>query len=395
MDCADSSSRRRVRMQISPRGIWICLPLIIATAGCATISEPGQPWSCQPAPRRRWPLPQIAEWNVHRHEGAADASALSQDEASTPCLGNSPTSRGRAAGPTGEPNGSRPAFSGPDEFTLEPDLSLVSPPGDGLPLPAPAGGDYPPQDDETGATFRGLLGDQWERVCSDYREFYSCEGLTWLTAGVGAGALMANTGFDEHFMRDAFLDNVVLAPSDELYEMLHKPKFLGDGWYTIPAFAVAALSEPLLADWPCGEVAAHWGQRCLRAIVVGGPPVLALQRLTGGSRPGETSADSRWKPLRDDNGVSGHAFMGAIPFVSAAKMTDNRWLKAGFYTVSVLPALSRVSDDRHYFSQVFLGWWLAYLAASAVDHTETGRAECRVYPMMTDDEVGLLFERSF
>jgi hypothetical protein len=299
------------------------------------------------------------------------------------------------AGPTAPPTGSDPLLSGPHTFTLEPGFSAVSHHCDDLSFPASADRACPPQDDETGVTFLGLIGDQCGRICSDYMEFYSCERLAWLAAGLGAGALMANTGFDEHFMRDAFLDNVVLAPSDELYEMLHEPKFLGDGWYTIPVFAIAAFSEPLIAELPCGEVAPHWGQRCLRAIVVGGPPVLALQWLTGGSRPGETAANSHWKPLRDNNGVSGHAFLGAIPFVSAAKMTDNLWLKAGFYTVSVLPALSRVNDDKHYFSQVFLGWWLAYLAASAVDRTEIGLAGLRLYPVVTDNEVGLLFERSF
>jgi membrane-associated phospholipid phosphatase len=379
----------------SLRCLWVCLPLIMATVGCATIRRPAQPSSCQPATRRRQPSPQIPESNVRQQQDIAAADTPPGDDASTAWRGNSPTNQWTVAGPAVQPTGSNSLLSGPHTFTLEPDFSPVSPHGDRVCFQASPGWDCLPQEDETDVAFFGLVGDQCGRICSDYMEFYSCEGLSWLAAGVGAGALMANTGFDEHFMRDAFLDNVILAPSDEFYEMFHEPKFLGDGWYTIPAFAIAAFSEPLIADLPCGGVIAHWGQRCLRAIVVGGPPVLALQWLTGGSRPGETSATSRWKPFQDNNGVSGHAFMGAIPFVSAAKMTDNLWLKAGFYTVSVLPALSRVNDDKHYFSQVFLGWWLAYLAASAVDRTEIGLAGLRLYPVVTDNEVGLLFERSF
>ena len=98
--------------------------------------------------------------------------------------------------------------------------------------------------------------------------------------------------------------------------------------------------------------------------------MLALQVLTGGGRPSESPESSQWQPLHDNNGVSGHSFMGAIPFLSAAKMTDNIWVKGTLYAVSTLPGLSRVNDDDHYFSQAFLGWYLALLAESAVDRTD-------------------------
>ncbi len=54
-------------------------------------------------------------------------------------------------------------------------------------------------------------------------------------------------------------------------------------------------------------------------------------------------------------------------FIDAAKMTDNCWLKTGLYACSVLPAWSRINDDAHFPSQAFLGWWMAYCAATAVD----------------------------
>jgi hypothetical protein len=244
-------------------------------------------------------------------------------------------------------------------------------------------------------TYRDLFAKEWSGIQSDYFEFYSLEGLTWLAAGLAAGGLMANTGFDEHFLRDTYLENIVLAPSDEVYEKLHQPKFLGDGYYTIPVFAALALAEPLIDDLPLGSGAAEWAQRSLRTILVGGPPLLGLQWLTGGSRPDETDESSEWQPLHDDNGISGHSFMGAIPFLSAAKISDNLWLKAGFYAASGLPALSRVNDDRHYFSQAVLGWWLAYLAASAVDRTEFLPDDWRAYPVTTADQWGMLVERRF
>ena len=56
---------------------------------------------------------------------------------------------------------------------------------------------------------------------------------------------------------------------------------------------------------------------------------------------------------------------------------------------SALPAMSRVSDDDHYFSQAFLGWWMAYMAASAVDrsHHPDPHRHVMVYPQ--GDGVGV------
>lgn len=155
---------------------------------------------------------------------------------------------------------------------------------------------------------------------------------------------------------------------------------------------MTALSEPLLDDLPYGSAVAEWGERSLRTLLVGGPPMLGLQYLTGGSRPGETSHESKWTPLQDNNGVSGHSFMGAIPFLSAAKMTDNRWLKAGCYTVSVLPAISRINDDDHYPSQAFLGWWLALAAASAVDRSQALHVPDNIHLLPQADGLDVVIE---
>ena len=48
-------------------------------------------------------------------------------------------------------------------------------------------------------------------------------------------------------------------------------------------------------------------------------------------------------------------------------MTDCLPLRYGLYAISTLPGLSRLNDNMHYFSQVFIGWTLAYLAARIVD----------------------------
>jgi hypothetical protein len=68
-------------------------------------------------------------------------------------------------------------------------------------------------------------------------------------------------------------------------------------------------------------------------VVVGAPPLYVMQQVTGSSRPGEGSAGSHWHFLNDNNGVSGHAFIGAVPFLAASgiRMTlaDGRTVVGG------------------------------------------------------------------
>ncbi len=132
-----------------------------------------------------------------------------------------------------------------------------------------------------------------------------------------------------------------------------------------------------------------FGKRVTRSYLVGAPPMLLMQSVLGGSRPGENSVGSQWKPFDDDNAVSGHAFIGAVPFITAAKMTENPWAKGVFYACSVLTPWSRVNDDSHYMSQAILGWWMAYLACNAVDDTQRESRSMTLTPIITPQMTGM------
>ncbi|HEX3870986.1 MAG TPA: phosphatase PAP2 family protein, partial [Pirellulales bacterium] len=74
------------------------------------------------------------------------------------------------------------------------------------------------------------------------------------------------------------------------------------------------------------------------------------------------------------------------------KMTERPVLKAAFYGLSIMPALSRINDEAHYPSQAFLGWFMAYAAATAVDNTQRGNTNYRFFPYFTGNTTGVLFE---
>jgi hypothetical protein len=222
-------------------------------------------------------------------------------------------------------------------------------------------------------------------VWLDYQQFYSCRGLTCLGLGLGTAAILANTPLDQNFQQ-WYHDHAESRDSNHFADAVRD---FGDGWYAIPAFAGAALLGPYLPYPAFGAAVTQWGDRCLRTVVVAGPPVLFLQVALGSTRPFVTDAHSRWIPFDDSHGVSGHAFIGAIPFINAAQMSDDIGFKLTMYALSTLTAWSRVNDDRHFLSQALLGWWLAYLGATAVSNSERCKHDFAVIPLATEECLGV------
>lgn len=231
----------------------------------------------------------------------------------------------------------------------------------------------------------------WNRIVQDHRHYYDAQSFRLITGGFLIGAGIANTRLDQE-IQDHFQTSVRGATSDEWAEFLHANKELGDGWYTLPLFATAWGIGSYYDPSGVGHVAARWGERSIRSFLVGAPPLILAQRFTGGSRPGEKDRGSRWLPFQDNNGVSGHAFMASLPFLNAAKMTENRWLKTALVAGSLLGPLSRVNDNAHYPSQVTLGWWMSYVATSAVDRAEIASSDMQLYPFLTQDSYGAMLE---
>jgi hypothetical protein len=54
-------------------------------------------------------------------------------------------------------------------------------------------------------------------------------------------------------------------------------------------------------------------------------------------------------------------------------MSETPLLRYTLFAASTLPGLSRINSNAHYFSQVLLGWTIAYLSADSVYATDEGR----------------------
>jgi len=213
-------------------------------------------------------------------------------------------------------------------------------------------------------------------IITDHTHFYSVGIGGKVAASLALAALLAHSQMDENFQQ--WYQRSIRNEQTDAIAKIVKP--FGNGRITAPLYLVLTCVGQRGDHYRLTRTIGNWGNQSLRATIIGVPPVLILQRALGASRPDEDNG-SHWHPFRDDNGVSGHSFMGAIPFLTAARMTTNKPLASAFYLCSTLTALSRINDHKHYLSQCILGWGLAFLSTSCVDPLPDTRVS--VYPELT------------
>ncbi|NQV17514.1 MAG: phosphatase PAP2 family protein [Armatimonadetes bacterium] len=224
-------------------------------------------------------------------------------------------------------------------------------------------------------------------VLNDYLNFYSKENIFRLASVIGVAGVFANTSLDGN-SQDYFQENIRKKSTDDFSKLIRD---CGSGKITIPIYLAVTFGSEFAKETYFGSIINKWGKRTLRSYLVGVPVLLTFQRVLGGSRPYEFG--SFWHLYNDDNAVSGHCFMGAIPFLSAAKMTDNIYLKSCFYFASTLTGLTRINDNKHFISQVILGWWIAYISSDAIDKTEFNKLH--IIPSLIRENIGLSLNLNF
>ena len=162
------------------------------------------------------------------------------------------------------------AMTGPESPIRLAQYGVVPLPGSAAP-PQPGAGiaTMPPAYPDTWAPFampqHAALSRGLRKIGSDYVNFYSCDSLVCVAAAFGAGALMANTGFDTT-MQNAWQTGV--APTG-FGQFLGGTKPLGEGKYELPIWGAAAVAGLVFDEVPVGNVVGEWGSRSLRMFVVG------------------------------------------------------------------------------------------------------------------------------
>ncbi len=201
------------------------------------------------------------------------------------------------------------------------------------------------------------------QVIGDFHQFYTTDFLMRRALGFGVGAFMANTDVDPEFrlfwqqkIRNDFTDKTATVVNDYSKIATYPvavPLYIATLWLSNKAFTLEPNSQLGL-----------WANHSLRTLIVGAPEQALFTQLLGSGRP--QTEQHQWDLFKYHRAVSGHAFYGAIPLINAAKLSEDPWVKGSLYVLSTLPGLARINSDKHYLSQVWLGWWLAFNASQAV-----------------------------
>ncbi|MFM8454610.1 MAG: phosphatase PAP2 family protein [Gammaproteobacteria bacterium] len=204
---------------------------------------------------------------------------------------------------------------------------------------------------------------------SDFRNYTKKDNLWALGELFLVSGVLANTGLDQGIKKR--WQEAWRPKNPSRYDNIFKiPKKIGGvSWLTIPLYTGSMALGHLLKDTRIGHPIYQWSYLSFRASVIGGAQQALFTKVLGSGRPCREES-SNWQPFRYENAVSGHAFYGAIPILTAAKMTRFSGLRYALYGASILPGLARINDNRHYTSQVILGWGLAMLSVSTVFQSE-------------------------
>jgi len=222
----------------------------------------------------------------------------------------------------------------------------------------------------------------FETIKQDYGEFYKSERLWRAAKMYSIGAVMANTNIDTEF-HSWHQDNIHSDTSDDFARVA---KLFGEKIILVPVATAAASMQFFEPQSKLGQ----WGEKTMRSYLVAGPAMFAVQLMTGGSRPKDKYQNAHWRPFNDDNGVSGHSFVGAVPFLAFAKMEGLSNTQRNLaYLASTFSAWSRINDDAHYLSQAMLGWYMAWESVDAVHNSGKTGQWYSLQPYAFGDGVGL------
>jgi hypothetical protein len=226
--------------------------------------------------------------------------------------------------------------------------------------------------------------EEWGNIKHDYCNFYCGKPILCLAGAVAIVAPLANTREDINF-RNWYQDHVNKNSAKTPESVGHT---LGNVAYTLPVVLnVGLIGHCCFEEDSWGWCVGEWGLRSFRAMAVGAPALLSLQYGLGADRPED--GNSYWRPFKSSHGASGHAFVGSIPFLTAASMTDSIWLQSAFVAGSFISPWSRIHIDAHYLSQVILGYTISCLSVTSVNMTESQRVHVSVEPMQVGEGTGV------
>jgi membrane-associated phospholipid phosphatase len=113
------------------------------------------------------------------------------------------------------------------------------------------------------------------------------------------------------------------------------------------------------------------GVLMISSATAGGLLQQILKTVTGRARPQTGVGKDTFRPFSGESGYrsfpSGHTVLSFTTAYALAKHFDNKWVKAGIYSVGLISPVSRVWEGAHYLSDVVLSIALVVATVEGVD----------------------------
>jgi len=240
-----------------------------------------------------------------------------------------------------------------------------------------------------GAYWKGYLDDAKSIVISPFQ----WQTRDWITASLTIGATYGLYSLDAENMEESqeFRNGSSNAVSGFA-------KHFGDGKYSLPPLGILYLYGHFKND----ERARDASLLGLESFLISGILTQAIKSIAHRDRPNSGDPYNEWDGpgfgLSDLSFPSGHSSAAfSIATVIALEYKDTAYIPPVVYGIAALTALSRVNDNAHWSSDIFIGSSLGYFTAKAIvnSHESRGKHALCVFPVLTGRDVSITVARPF
>ena len=208
---------------------------------------------------------------------------------------------------------------------------------------------------ETGAIASSPL--RWERA-----DWYEAGAVVGVAGGLYAGV-------------DVWAQHAALRSQSRVADSFTDVgRGFGNGLYVVPALGAAYLGGEAADDKRLRRASLD----AFESFAISGLFVTGVKVLAGRNRPYVGAGRGDWDGPSSSNGQysfpSGHSAAAfAVATTFATEYGDVPGVAPGAYLLAVLTALSRVYNNQHWASDVFVGGALGYFTAKAVARAHAGK----------------------
>jgi membrane-associated phospholipid phosphatase len=213
----------------------------------------------------------------------------------------------------------------------------------------------------------------------------------WLKASLVLGTTGAFFALDNEIQD--FVQDERNGTTDDIADIFEP---FGNGGYTFGGLAGFYLYGHFFENTKAERTALL----AVESFAVTGIFTFALKFSTGRVRPQSARDSGEWNgPNLDDVSFpSGHTSSAfAIATVFASEYKNVPWVPPVAYGLATLTGLSRLNDNKHWASDVFLGGALGYFISKTILklHSNKKGRHYTIYPRISKKEVGLDFAMRF